>query len=381
MSKKHSLTQLRKKLKSIYVGERVAVAGGAGFVGVQLVKLLTDLVGPTGEVLVLDDFSRGGNVVDSDNISYAFRAGRDMYWPYELEDSETARRWAGVRRPGCDVSKPRQYSYLLEDIDVFFNLTAVVAGVLHNENNHLQMYDDNIRVLTGPLRACEQAGVRAFFQTSSVCVYAEDHQSPCQESNGWGGEPHRANHGYAEAKRDGERAAIWSNIDHVVIGRPSNIIGPHDYFDDRAHVVPAFIERAVTTEGDFQAYGSAVVQREFIYSWDVAMGMLTALTFGIDREAYNIGTGGDNAITMLSLATKIISIVNASMGKTGPERRVVFDNSVGGGDEKRYSDADKLRKLGWNHGIDLDQALNNSVQEFLFRGGWKDPNYWRFIDV
>lgn len=381
MSKRLSLSPSRKKLREYYGMKRVVVAGGAGFVGMQLVRLLADLVGSKGEVIVLDDFSRGMNIVEAGNVSYAFRAPHTSYVPYELTDWETSRRWVSATRSGCDISRPDRYSYLLDDIDIFFNLTAAVAGVLHNEGNHLQMYHDNISVLTAPLRACEEAGVPAYFQTSSVCVYAEDHQSPCDESAGWGGDPHPANAGYAEAKRDGERAALWSNIPHVVIGRPSNVIGPHDYFDGRAHVIPAFIHRSVTTDGDFQAYGSATAQREFIFSWDVAMGMLYALAFGETRTVYNIGTGGDNMITMLTLATKINHMVGLSMHGVDPERRVIFDNSIGGGDEKRYSNSDRLRELGWKHTVGLNRALDYAICEYLYRGGWIDPDYWRLVYV
>ena len=196
-----------------------------------------------------------------------------------------------------------------------------------------------------------------------------------------GGDPNPANIGYAMAKRNGELAATWADINRVVIGRPSNIIGPHDYFDARSHVVPAFIHRSITTEGPFTAYGSAIVQREFIFSWDVALGMATAMAFGENREAYNIGTWGDTTIAMLSLAHKINSIVDRVSQYGEHERRVLFDNTIGGGDERRYSSGGKLAMLGWEHAVDLDSALEMCVMEYLYRGGWTEPDYWKeFIE-
>jgi nucleoside-diphosphate-sugar epimerase len=365
-------------LAEYYADKNVVVAGGAGFVGIQLVRLLADVAK---KVLVLDNFSRGLNIVDRENVHYSFETGMGMYLPYELAQGEEAFRRRRGWGEGCDVARETGYSWMLEGYDAFFNLTATVAGVLHNENNHLQMYHDNVRVLASPLRACEQAGVPAFFQTSSVCVYAEDRQSPCDESVGWGGKPHPANWGYAEAKRDGERMAQWANIEKVVIGRPSNVIGPYDYFDSKSHVVPAFVHRAITTEGTFEAYGSATIQREFIYSWDVAVGMAWALAFGENGEAYNIGANGDNTITMLSLATKIMQIYHSMLPQAQrpqEERRVLFNKDAGGGDDKRWSNAEKLRSLGWTHTIDLDTALKWVVEEYMFRGGWSDSNrkYW-----
>ena len=119
------------------------------------------------------------------------------------------------------------------------------------------MYYSNIRVLTVPVAVADDVRVPVFLQTSSVCVYAPEHNSPCDECCGMMGTPHPANAGYAEAKRDGERVALWAdNIQKVVIVRPSNIAGPGDYFDDMAHVVPAFVKRAFYNQSEFMLYGN-----------------------------------------------------------------------------------------------------------------------------
>ena len=326
-------------LHDFYGGKKVVVVGGAGMVGYKLVRELLRL---ESDVLVIDDFSRGRNII---------------------------RR---ARYEAIDVSKDsRELVEAMTGAFAVFNLAARVAGILHNESHHMQMYDDNVRVLAGPLRAAEQAGVPNFLQTSSVCIYAEEYQSPCLEENHFKGEPHAANAGYAESKRDGERMVHWSNIEHAVIVRPSNIIGDYDYFDDMAHVVPAFIKRAVEAEDNdvFQAYGAPLVQREFIYNQDVATGMLVALARGENREAYNIGTsGGDtdrrNVTTMLNLATRIIELVNYILG-TNKELRIIFDNSMGGGDSLRYSNATKLRKLGWHNTTNLTSALSTAISYYI----------------
>lgn len=378
MSKKSSFRPSKTKLEGYYKGKTVAIAGGAGMVGVQLTRLMSDLVGNGGTVIVLDNFSRGNNIVYSPNVFYATSSAPGSYVPWILTPSNHIRQ-AFVYR-GIDVGH-NNYDYMLPNVDVFFNLAAVVAGVLHNQSNHLQMYDDNVRVLTGPLRACEQAGVPVFFQTSSVCVYAEDHQSPCVEVRGWGGDPNPANAGYAEAKRDGERAAKFANIDRVVIGRPSNIIGPYDYYDERAHVVPAFIDRAMTTDGEFRIYGNALAEREFIYSWDVAVGMAFAAAFGVDGEAYNIGTGAKNTVSMRALADMIISLVGYLCEGKQNSRPYNVDVSAGGGDLIRYSWASKLESLGWKHTIPLELALIYTIEQRLRWREWSDPNYWSTLDM
>lgn len=373
MLRKSSSRPSKTKLDRYYKGKTVAIAGGAGMVGVQLTRLMSDLVGNDGMVIVLDNFSRGNNIVYSPNVFYVTSSAPGSYVPWILTPSNHIRQ--AFVYIGIDVGY-NNYDYMLPGVDVFFNLAAVVAGVLHNQSNHLQMYDDNVRLLTGPLRACERAGVPVFFQTSSVCVYAEDHQSPCVEVRGWGGDPNPANAGYAEAKRDGERAAKFADIDKVVIGRPSNIIGPYDYYDETAHVIPAFIDRALNTDGVFRIYGNALAEREFIYSWDVAVGMAYVAAFGARREAYNIGTGGKNTRTMQALADMVVDMVGRLCKGRPLSREYLVDNSAGGGDLIRYSWSSKLEALGWKHTIPLELALLYTIAQHLQYRDWTEPNYW-----
>jgi nucleoside-diphosphate-sugar epimerase len=255
-----------KNLAEKYRDKNVAVIGGLGFVGNWLRVALTMC---------------GANVLVIDNLSRGFSFGQYMA--------------TGGTKIGIDVSKEIDYlSSHLKPADYVFNLAASVDGVLYNENHHAEMYKENIDVLMGPVLAASKAGVPAFLQTSSVCVYAPEHNAPSIERYGLTGEPHGANAGYAEAKRDGERFAKWSKLEHVVIARPSNVAGYGDYYDDKAHVIPAFIRRAFELKKSggksFVVYGDPYATREFIHPADVATGMMFALSGGDNRGAYNIGT-------------------------------------------------------------------------------------------
>lgn len=354
------------KVEKFYEDKRVLVVGGAGMIGSKLVERLLEI---TPRVMVLDNFSRGRIIIpdamyltSSTSLATKIYFGRDLLaagfpfsWPIVIDAGMPAFYWSGLTD---------------RHFDIMFNLAAAVAGVLHNEKSHLQMYQDNVNLLAGPLRAAEQAGIENFLQTSSVCVYAEEHQRPCVETHGFEIPPHPANAGYAEAKRDGERMVHWSNIPRAVIVRPSNVAGERDYFDELAHVIPAFVKKAVHLEpGEaFQAYGSPTVMREFIYSGDVAEGMMYAMALGKNREAYNIGTstgnfGQHNVVSMAELAQKILTEVSRHQPVSDGE--IVFDNSRGGGDSLRYSDSRKLRALGWDGRTSLETIIRQEVKYYL----------------
>jgi GDP-L-fucose synthase len=304
-----------------WAGEKVVVTGGAGFVGSHLVALLLDA---GARVTVVDDFSRGNT-----------RFTQASYFK-------------------ADVGGPRA-SVFYEGAFAVFNLAALVAGVIYNQKNHLEMYGQNMRLLTAPLLAAQKAGAQRFLQISSVCVYAPEHLAPCQEAYGRAGEPTLANVGYSLAKRMGERAALWSTIPHVSIVRPSNIYGPRDYFDERAHVVPALIKKAMH-DPSIVVNGTGDEYREFLYVEDAARGMMHALEHGQHGEAYNLGTHGDTCVPIRILT----EMIQAAIGEG--RKPVVFSADHDAGDNKRYSDCSKIHALGWKHQVGLEEGLAKTVE-------------------
>lgn len=309
-------------MTDFYNGQKVVVTGGAGMVGSVLTEMLLEL---GADVLVVDDLSRGNHIV------------------------------AGSRLLRIDAGNELAMRRALGDAFALFNLAAYVAGVAYNQSNHALMFERNARLQTAPMLIAADMGVPHVLQTSSVCVYAPEHNTPSQEAYGHTGEPHVANSGYAWSKRIGERAAMWSNLSHAVIVRPSNIYGPRDYFDERAHVIPALIKKALLDD-TIRVNGSGYEQREFIYVDDVARGMLVALEKGEHGKAYNIGTNGRTCVSIDSLV-RLIQEATETVDK--PIRYALDYDS---GDPARYSDAAALNNLGWKHEVGLADGLARTVR-------------------
>ena len=308
-------------MSNFYNGLRVVVTGGAGMVGSALVMLLVE---KGANVLVQDDFSHGRTYIK------------------------------GAQYVTSDAGNETACMAALKGADCLFNLAAYVAGVQFNQRNHALMYERNARLQTAPIMAAAAHRVPHVLQTSSVCVYSPEANTPAIESD-IGALPHLANEGYAWAKRMGEGIVRWADLPHVVIVRPSNIYGPRDYFDERAHVIPALIKKAMRDEV-IVVNGSGHERREFIYVDDVARGMLVALERGSHRSAYNIGTGGDTCVSIRELVAHIQMV-------TGMARKSVrFSQDYDSGDPARHSDVSRLRALGWRHHISLESGLQNTVE-------------------
>lgn len=306
-----------------YKGKRVCVIGGAGMIGHHLVKLLADA---GAEVFVLDDFSRGHNVLNEPSVRYTEGDATNLNtceWMFR-----------GMVMRGTPI-------------DAVFNLAAKVAGVMYNMNNHLDMFYNNVNALTIPVMAAEKVGVGNYLQTSSVCVYDPDHNHPCVEENGLLGEPHPSNRGYALAKRMGEYAVIMSNIPHAVVVRPSNVYGVGDYFDERAHVIPALMKK-VEQDDTIHVKGTPGTVREFIYAEDAARGMMSAMQHGTNKAAYNIGTNGN--------VIDIGSLVNLLQDVAGTDKPVEFGEQHG--EDKRWSDCSlAYDELDWKPEVEFGDGL------------------------
>lgn len=323
-------------MSEFYAGKSVVVTGGAGMIGHQLVKKLSAL---GCHVIVMDDNSRGHNIVNRPNVQYAFKANASRHGSCE---------WCfrGLSTQG-------------DPVWAVFNLAASVAGVFHNQDNNVAMFNQNVLLQTVPVEVAEYVGVPNFLQVSSVCVYDPGDNHPSSDRNSLHGEPHMSNYGYAMAKRMGEDMVRAARLNRAVTVRPSNVYGPKDYFDEKAHVIPALIRR-ILAGGNVEIYSPTFI-REFIYSEDVADGMIAALEHGRQKSVYNLGWSGDerSTKTIMGLAKMIKQI-------SGSDATLVPVDGRPGGEASRWSDSSKAyEELEWQPKVALGKGLETVIKQYV----------------
>jgi GDP-L-fucose synthase len=142
---------------------------------------------------------------------------------------------------------------------------------------------------------------------------------------------------------------------------PTNLYGPNDNFDlESSHVVPAMIrkfhEAKVEGRDEVVIWGSGSPRREFLHVDDLADACLFLMRTYDDDPHINVGTGED--LTVRELAELVAEVVH-------PEARLVFDTSKPDGTPQKLLDVSRLHELGWRHGIELREGLEETYAWYL----------------
>lgn len=300
---------------------KVVVFGGTGFVGRNLV---TGLAAAGHDVVAV---SRSGAAVDGAALSVSMERLDDI--PDLPEDTVV-----------CHVAAQRYNAdrFEMAQSDI---LTA------------------NVELTNRVFAFCAQRGVKEVRMASSVAVYQAglpvmDDRQPVD----FNAPPHRNEAFYAWSKRWGEiEADLFAERYGVstVSFRLSNPYGPMDSIDPKAaHVLPAFVLRALGPGDTFGMRGDPYVERDFIWVGDVVDVFLKSLDWRGRSEAFNLCTG--ETVTLLHLAETILRLA-------GSDKHVTLETDFTPAAVKaRRSSADKVKAV---FGVDAFTSLEDGLRPTL----------------
>jgi GDP-L-fucose synthase len=142
---------------------------------------------------------------------------------------------------------------------------------------------------------------------------------------------------------------------------PTNLYGPGDNFDpETSHALPGMITKfhwaKQRGEKEVVLWGTGSPRREWLHVDDLAAGLLVLLEKYDGREIVNVGVGED--LTIRDLAEK----VKQAVGFAGAIR---WDSGKPDGTPRKLLDVARIRKLGWQATIPVEQGIASTYAWFL----------------
>jgi len=258
-------------------------------------------------------------------------------------------------------------------IDSVVLAAAKVGGIWANNTLPAEFIYENLMIETNVIHTAHQHGVERLLFLGSSCIYPREAPQPIPEEALLTGKLEATNEPYAIAKIAGiklcESYARQYGRDYRSV-MPTNLYGPNDNFHpEHSHVIPAlmrrFHEAARRDAPEVVIWGSGSPLREFLHVDDMAAASVHVME--LDGETYaaatqggiahvNVGTGTDCSIRELAV---LLARVTAFKG------RLVFDSTKPDGTPRKLLDVSRLRRLGWEPSVALEDGLRDTYAWFL----------------
>jgi GDP-L-fucose synthase len=284
-----------------------------------------------------------------------------------------------------------------------------VGGIWANSTYPAAFIYENLAIQTNIIHGAYLSGVKKLLFLGSSCIYPKLCPQPMKEEHLLSGYLEPTNEPYAVAKIAGIKMCQAYHRQYgmsAVSVMPTNLYGPNDNFDlETSHVLPALIrkfhlgrlalqgdkagmdrdlERFGPIPEDFRKalslpsvpepsakgtvgscssrrpevilWGSGTPRREFLHVDDLADACVFLMNHYDGMEIHNVGVGRD--VSIRDLAHLVATVV-------GYEGEVRFDETKPDGTPQKLLDVSRLRDLGWEPKISLEEGIRQTYLWYL----------------
>ena len=324
--------------------KRLLIAGGAGFIGSNFVRLLRR-ARPEVEITVLDKLTYAGNLANL----------------VEFEGQ------AGYRFVRGDVCDQELVNTLASQVDAIVNFAAET----HVDRSLMDPFAFIETDVRGTAVLCEAARNHrhvVFLLVSTDEVYGDVSRGRSRE-----GDPFRPRSPYSASKAGGEHIAhayAESFGLPLLVTRGSNTYGPYQYPEK---LIPVLITNAID-DMPLPLYNDGSAVRDYIHVEDHCRAIDMVLHDAPVGGVYNAATGVET--TGLAVADAVLDI----MGK--PRSLIQFVADRPGHDYRYALDITHITGLGWGPRVTFAEGLEQTVRWYRDNPEWwrplKSGDYWEY---
>ncbi len=307
--------------------EKIAITGGAGYIGSNFAKLLLE---------------RGYDITIFDKISvdHAKRI-------YDIRDKITYKT--------LDLKNIKLLKDELKNIDLVAHFAASADIALGKTKTDIDL-NDGIIATYNVLESMRVNKIKKIIFPSSSTIYGNFSKIPTPEDTGMLFPTSL----YGASKLAGE--ALISSFCHLFemkswIFRFGNVIGK----DMSRGVIKDFISKLKKNPNELIILGNGLQEKDFIHIDDCLEGILFALEKSNEIiNVFNLGTGTTTSVN--KIAKRIIEkmeLKNVNIEYTGGE------SGWPGDAPKVHYDITKMKRIGWNPKLLSDEAVELSIIQVL----------------
>jgi nucleoside-diphosphate-sugar epimerase len=304
---------------------KIAVIGGAGFIGSHIVDQLC--AEPVREIAVLDNFVRGTQ-----------------------RNLERASADPRVKIVEGSINDPNLLKSVVDGCDGVFHLAALwLFECVHQPRAAL---DVNVTGTWNVIEACQAAGVGKVVYSSSASVYGDALAIPMTEEH-----PFNNRTMYGATKIAGEqlfRASYEQHkLDYVGL-RYMNVYGPRmDYKGTYVSVIMKVLDRIERGEPPV-IWGDGSQAYDFVHVEDVARANVLAMKSDATDVCLNVGCGVQTTIN--ELVSLLLMLTRSTLEpEYRPNAQMFVTNRVG-------STERAAGLIGFEAAIPLDRGLQSVVE-------------------
>jgi GDP-L-fucose synthase len=261
-------------------GKKILVTGGAGLLGMNLTQFF-----------VKNDLEVKSTYFTRPPLDHL----KNFYQQFDLSEYEAC----------LDATKG-------QDIVIIGAIQAY--GVQGMKQSATSSVLSNLKIQAGLLEACSVNNVKKVVWISSSTVYQEAFYPITEDQLDLNQPPYELYQGLAWVYRYIEQLAqCYTQKQNLPVGiiRTSSIFGPFDRFDDdKSHVIPGLIKRALKKENPFIVWGNGFTVRDFVYVDDLVKAIVMVLEGYCNATPINFSNG--TAVNIKTLVEIVLNICDHS---------------------------------------------------------------------